>query len=108
MTETIWQSQCLPQETARDGAARFVRETFNSERKIVWCNEPGMFRFPDGYWCYIIAFNGGHWQVRRSHQMTPQAQIECPYCGGNGVSRTSIDGHIIAMDCPECGGTGWE
>jgi hypothetical protein len=74
VTETIWQSQCLPQETARDGAARFVREIFNSERKIIWCTEPGMFRLVDGYWCYIITFNGGHWQVRRSHEMTPQAK----------------------------------
>lgn len=74
MNEPIWQSPCLPQETARDAAGRFVREAFGCERKIVWGQEPGEFRFADGYWCYRIAFNGGHWQVRRTNTLTPKAK----------------------------------
>lgn len=70
----FWQSQCLPQETGRDAAARFVVEAFGVERSIVWGSEPGEFRFPDGYWCYRVVFNGGCWQVFKMSKMTPKAK----------------------------------
>jgi hypothetical protein len=74
MNNPIWQSPALPQETPRDAAARFVRESFGCERQIRWGSEPGEFRFADGYWCYRVTFNGGHWQVERLDKMTPQAK----------------------------------
>lgn len=73
-SKIIWQAQALNGETPRDAAARFVAETFGVERRIVWGAEPGEFRFADGAWHYAIAFNGGHWQVRRLSKPTPQAK----------------------------------
>ena len=79
----MWQSQCLPQETVADAAARFVREMFGQERSITLGSEPGEFRFPDGYWCYRVTFNSGRWQVRRMAKMTPRAK-------GRAMSRAEI------------------
>jgi hypothetical protein len=70
----MWQSQSLAQETGRDAAARFVRETFGAEREIQWGHEPGEFRFADGYWCYRVTFDAGNWQVHRMEKMTPKAK----------------------------------
>lgn len=74
MNAPVWQSQCQQQETVADAAARFVLETFGEEQPISWGTEPGEFKFPDGYWCYRVAFNGGHWQVFRMAKMTPRAK----------------------------------
>lgn len=52
----VWLAQTLPQETVADAAERFVAETFGVERTIRWGDEPGMFRFHDGFWCYRISF----------------------------------------------------
>jgi len=70
----LWQSPALPAETVADAAQRFVQERFGVERRIVWGQAPGEFRFADGYWCYRIQFNGGHWQVERTEQLTPQTK----------------------------------
>lgn len=61
----LWQSPAMPQETPRDAATRFVRESWGVERDIVWTKEPGVFRFADGVYCYRIEYEGRQWQVRR-------------------------------------------
>lgn len=70
----VWQSPCGNTETVRDGAERFVREVFDTDRRIRWLDGVGEFMFADGYWCYRISCIGGVWEVHRTNQLTPAAK----------------------------------
>ncbi len=70
----VWQSPCLDCETVRDGAERFVREFFGADRRIRWGDSVGEFRFADGFHCYRITAEAGHWYVRRMEKLTPRGK----------------------------------
>jgi hypothetical protein len=70
----LWEVPCIPAETVRDAAERFVREVFGAERRIVWTDSPGEFRFADGHWCYLLTFEAGRWRVCRSPKLTPRGK----------------------------------
>lgn len=70
----VWQSQALPNETARQAAGRFVTEYFNCHRTVKFSGAGGYFRFADGASYYQIAFSAidGKWHVARTSLETPQ------------------------------------
>jgi hypothetical protein len=74
VSEPIWSSPCGDRETVRDGAERFIREFFAAERSIRWGETPGEFWFPDGYWTYLLACEGGRWVVYRTENRTKKAK----------------------------------
>jgi len=73
----MWSSPYGNAETVTDGAERFVRETFGCERRVVWGETPGEFRFADGMWRYRISAEAGWWYVRRTDRKTPKGEAYC-------------------------------